>query len=55
MTGLEAGVMASRAGVGRLLLTHIAPYLDPEKSLMEAESAFRGRVSLAVPGARIRV
>ena len=55
MTGLEAGAMASRAGVGRLVLTHIAPYLDPEKSVMEAESAFRGRVSLAVPGTRIRV
>ena len=55
MTGLEAGTMASRARAGHLVLTHIAPYLDPEKSLMEAESAFRGRVSLAVPGARIRV
>ncbi|MDE0169827.1 MAG: MBL fold metallo-hydrolase [bacterium] len=55
MTGLEAGAMASRAGVGRLVLTHIVPYLDPEKSLMEAESTFRGRVSLAVPGARMRV
>jgi len=47
--------MAGRAGVGHLVLTHIAPYLDPEKSLMEAESAFGGSVSLAVPGARIRV
>lgn len=55
MTGLEAGTMASRAEVGRLVLTHVAPYLDPEKSLMEAESAFQGQVSLAVPGARIRV
>ena len=55
MTGLEAGSMATRAGVGRLVLTHIAPYLDPEKSLMDAESVFEGEVSLAVPGARIRI
>jgi ribonuclease BN (tRNA processing enzyme) len=47
--------MATRAGVGRLVLTHIAPYLDPEKSLMDAESVFEGEVSLAVPGARIRI
>ena len=55
MTGLEAGRMAARAKVRRLVLTHIAPYLDPEKSLMEAESAYNGRVSLAVPGRRIRI
>ena len=47
--------MAAKARVRRLMLTHIAPYLDPERSLMEAESEFGGEVSLAVPGARIRI
>ena len=55
MTGTEAGSMAAKARVRRLMLTHIAPYLDPERSLMEAESEFGGEVSLAVPGARIRI
>ena len=55
MTGSEAGSMASRAGVRRLMLTHIAPYVDPQRAVMEAESEFGGMVSMAVPGARIGV
>ena len=55
MTGAEAGAMAARAGVRRLMLTHVAPYLDPERSLLEAESEFGGEVSLAVPGARASI
>ncbi len=55
MTGAEAGSMAARAGVRRLMLTHIAPYLDPGRSLMEAESEFDGEVSLAAPGVRVSV
>lgn len=55
MTGSEAGSMATRAGVRRLMLTHIAPYVDPERTVMEAEAEFNGRVSVAVPGARTSV
>ena len=55
MTGSEAGVMAVSAGVGRLVLTHIPAYVDPGQVLQEAESEFQGRVTLAVPGARIAI
>ena len=55
MTGSEAGSLALRAGVRNLMLTHIAPHVDPHRSVMEAESEFGGRVSIAVPGARIIV
>ena len=55
MTGREAGEMADRAGAGRLMLTHIPPHLDPERTMLEAEEAFGGEVTLAVPGARVRV
>ena len=55
MTGREAGEMAARAGARRLMITHIPPHLDPERSVLEAEAAFGGEVSLAVPGARVRV
>lgn len=55
MTGREAGEMAARAGARRLMLTHIPPHLDPERTMVEAEAAFGGEVSLAVPGARVRV
>lgn len=55
MTGADAGAMAARAKVRRLMLTHIAPYVDPDHALADAESEFDGQVSLAVPGARITV
>lgn len=55
MTGREAGEMAARAGARRLMLTHIPPHLDPERTMLEAEGAFGGEVMLAVPGARVRV
>jgi len=55
LTGTEAGSMATRAGVRRLMLTHIAPYADPHQSVVDAESTFNGEVTLAVPGARVTV
>lgn len=55
MTGAEAGSMARRAGARRLMLTHIAPYVDPEKSVADAESEFDGEVTIAVPGTRVAV
>lgn len=55
MTGSQAGAMAAQAGVRRLVLTHIAPHVDPERQVMEAESEFSGTVSIAIPGARIPI
>lgn len=55
LTAGEAGEMAVAAGVGRLVLTHISPALDPDRSVAEAEAVFHGEVALAVGGNRIVV
>lgn len=51
MTGREAGATAARAGVGRLVLTHIPPWFDPRTAFDEARAAFDGPVELARSGA----
>jgi ribonuclease BN (tRNA processing enzyme) len=50
LSARQAGEHAKAAGVGRLLLTHILPTLDPERSLEEASSAFDGSVGIATEG-----
>ncbi|GIJ45841.1 MBL fold metallo-hydrolase [Virgisporangium aliadipatigenens] len=45
----DAAAQAARAGVGRLVLTHLWPGTDPAEAL-EAASAFDGPVSVALPG-----
>jgi ribonuclease BN (tRNA processing enzyme) len=50
LTGREAGEIAQRAGVGRLLVTHVPPWYDPADAAAEAASAFDGPVDHAVPG-----
>lgn len=47
LTGLRAGEVARDAGAGRLVLTHLQPWNDPEVSVAEARSAFDGPVELA--------
>lgn len=47
LTGKEAGKLASEAGVGRLVLTHLPQYGDRTVLLTEAESAYSGPVELA--------
>lgn len=54
LTGGQAGEHAAQAGVGRLLLTHIVPYRNPERALRAAASAFEGPVELARSGACFR-
>ena len=49
LTGREAAQHASRAGVERLLLTHVPPWHDPEQVLAEAQPEF-AKVELAVGG-----
>jgi ribonuclease BN (tRNA processing enzyme) len=46
----EAGRIARDMGVHRLVLTHIPPYLDPSRSIHQAEVAFDRSVALATPG-----
>ncbi|MBM7811166.1 MBL fold metallo-hydrolase [Saccharothrix algeriensis] len=52
LSGVQAGELAAAAGVGRLLLTHVAPWTDPEAVLAEARSRFEGPVELARQGAK---
>jgi ribonuclease BN (tRNA processing enzyme) len=51
LTGRQAGEHATRAGAGRLVLTHIPPAVDSKQVLREAEGAFAGDVDLARVGA----
>lgn len=44
LSGTQAGALARRAGVGRLLLTHVAPWTDREAVLAEARAEFPGAV-----------
>lgn len=50
LSGQEAGECARGAGVGKLVLTHIPPWSDPEATLAAAARAFDGEVALATPG-----
>lgn len=50
LTAGAAGAIARKAGVHSLMLTHIPPYLDPTRSVAEAEQVFDRPVELAVPG-----
>jgi ribonuclease BN (tRNA processing enzyme) len=50
-----AGSLARRAGVGRLILTHLAPMLDPARSVAEAAAEFGGPVEWAAPGKEVLV
>jgi len=47
LTAAQAGAMAGEAGVGRLLLTHLWPTVDPADSQAEASAAYGGPVDLA--------
>lgn len=51
LTGLEAGDHARRAGVGRLVVTHIPDEIDQQLAREDAERAFGGPTDLAAEGA----
>ena len=51
LTGLDAGDLATRLGVRRLVLTHVPPWHEPEEALLEARQAYDGPVELARAGA----
>ena len=53
MHAAEAGELARRAGVHALLITHVAPRLDPDVSVAEAAAAFPGPVRHAAPGLEV--
>jgi ribonuclease BN (tRNA processing enzyme) len=55
LTGEQAGEHAARAGVDRLVITHVPPWGSPEVAANDAAGAFGGVVELATPGAELRV
>lgn len=50
LTGRQAGEHAEKAGVGRLIVTHVPPWGSPEIAAAEAATAYRGSLELAAPG-----
>ncbi|MGZ4777444.1 MAG: MBL fold metallo-hydrolase [Oryzihumus sp.] len=51
LTGKQAGALATEAGVGRLVLTHIPPWNDKAVARAEAEEAYAGPLDVAATGA----
>jgi ribonuclease BN (tRNA processing enzyme) len=51
LTGREAGEVAARNGVPRLVLTHVPPWHVPAERRAEAAEVFAGALVLAEPGA----
>ncbi len=54
-TAREAGELATRVGVSRLVVTHVPPWHDPAAAGHSASLAFTGAVELALPGASYEV
>jgi len=50
LTARQAGEYATRAGVGQLVLTHLVPWYDRERSLAEAAESYCGPLSAATSG-----
>jgi ribonuclease BN (tRNA processing enzyme) len=50
LTARQAAEHAARAGVGQLVLTHLVPWNDQERTRSEASGVYRGPLSLAVSG-----
>lgn len=55
LTARQAARYASVAGVGRLVLTHIEPGIDPAVSLVQAREAFDGTILVAHLGLRVQL
>ncbi|MEO6512820.1 MAG: MBL fold metallo-hydrolase [Nocardioides sp.] len=51
LTGADCGRAAATGAVGRLVLTHVPPWHDPEVAVAEARARFDGDILLASPGA----
>jgi ribonuclease BN (tRNA processing enzyme) len=51
LTGAQAGQHAARAGVGRLVITHVPPWNSRDGAVAEARGTFPGEVAAAQPRA----
>jgi ribonuclease BN (tRNA processing enzyme) len=50
MSAAEAGALAGRAAVDRLVLTHISDLIDPARALEQAALGFEGPIEIAAEG-----
>ena len=50
LTARQAAAHAARAGVGQLVLTHLVPWNDRDRTLAEADGIYTGPLSLAASG-----
>lgn len=55
MSGEDAGVAATQAGVKTLLLTHIQPWVSKKDTAAAAASQFEGEIIVAEPGMVLEV
>jgi ribonuclease BN (tRNA processing enzyme) len=55
LTGRMAGEHAAKAGVDRLIVTHVPPWNSPQLACEEAAAAFDGEVELAYQGAEFTI
>lgn len=55
LTARQAAQHAARAGLERLMLTHLVPWHDPEASRAEAAGDFHGELTIAHSGLRTTV
>jgi ribonuclease BN (tRNA processing enzyme) len=46
----QAGHLATKAGVGQLVLTHLIPGTDPDGSVLAATEGYAGPIAVASPG-----
>ena len=50
LTARQAAAYAAKAGVGKLVLTHLQPWTAPDAAREEAATAFTGDIDIAVAG-----
>jgi len=55
LTGRDCGEAATKAGAGRLVITHVPPWHERSVALDEARAAYDGPVELAATGARFEI
>ncbi|RYC13232.1 MBL fold metallo-hydrolase [Nocardioides zhouii] len=55
LTGADCGRTAARAGVGRLVLTHVPPWHDPAVAEAEARGEWSGPLEVARAGATYEI
>lgn len=55
LTGRQAGEHAARADVGKLVITHVPPWVRREVQAAQAATAFDGDIELAEPGRQFEV